>query len=74
MIDRRFYARRTDGVELCETFSTENYKLKQVETDRIYGASVIDVVDGYDDDGKPYSRFTYIETETKDDEDGDIVD
>ena len=34
--------------------------LKQVETDRVYGGAVIDLIAGYND-GKPYSRFTYME-------------
>lgn len=51
---------------LCETYSDENYKLKQVETNIVYGSSVIDVIAGYDEQGKPYSRYTYIETDEKD--------
>lgn len=38
--------------------------LKQVETDRVYGGGVIDLIQGYNG-GKPYSRFTYVEVETE---------
>ena len=56
----------TGTVDLCETYSDENYCLLQDETDIVYGASVVDVIAGYDDDGKPYSRYHYIETDKKD--------
>lgn len=55
-------------VDLCRTFSTENFKLRQEETGIVYGSSVIDVIEGYDDDGKPFSRYTYTETDEKDEE------
>ena len=66
MIDRRKIKDDSGTVDLCETYSTDNYKLLQTETDITYGSSVIDVIEGYDQDGKPYSRFTYIETDEKD--------
>lgn len=66
MIDRNYAGKRSDGVELVETFSTENYTLKQEETGIVYGSSVIDVIEGYFDDGKPYSRYHYAETNEKD--------
>lgn len=66
MVDTRIVKDASDTFDLCETFSTENYKLRQVETDTIYSSSVIDVIEGYDENGKPYSRFTYEETEEKD--------
>lgn len=53
-------------VELVETYSDENYKLKQEETDRVYGSSVIDAIAGYDEENVPYSRYTYTETDEKD--------
>lgn len=68
MIDCVFYKKRKDGVELCETYSIEHYKLKQIETDLIYGSSVIDIIEGYMSDGKPYSRFTYVETKELDED------
>lgn len=67
MVNCIFHRTRADGTELCKTFSTENYCLKQEETGRIYGATVIDVIAGYDDYDKPYSRYTYTETDVKDD-------
>lgn len=68
MIICEYLAKRSDNVDICETYSTENFKLKQEETDIIYGSSVIDVIEGYDDDGKPFSRYTYTETDEKDEE------
>ena len=50
-------------VDLCETYSTRKHKLLQVETDIVYGASVIDIIAGYDENNNPYSRYTYEETE-----------
>lgn len=47
--------------DLCETFSTENKKLLQKETGFVYGASVVDIIGGYNN-GKPYAPFTYEET------------
>lgn len=66
MVDTRIVKDASDTFDLCETFSTENYKLRQVETGEVYGSSVIDVIKGYYEDGKPYSRFTYEETDEKD--------
>lgn len=68
MIICEYLAKRSDNVDLCKTFSTENFKLKQEETDIVYGSSVIDVIEGYDENGKPYSRYTYTETDEKDEE------
>lgn len=67
MIISEYYATRKDGVELMNTYSTENFKLKQNETGIIYGSSVIDVIAGYDENNNPYSRYTYTETDEKDD-------
>ena len=66
MIDTRIVKFQTNPNDLCETFSTENYRLKQEETGIIYGASVVDVIAGYDGEGKPYSRYHYTETDEKD--------
>ena len=62
-----------DIIDLCETYSTENYKLLQQDTGIIYGKSVIDPIQGYND-GFPYSSHTYIETDQPDtdrEEEGD---
>ena len=50
-------------VDLCETFTdTEGKVLRQEDTGTIYGSSVIDLIEGYDEEtGKPFSRFTYEE-------------
>ena len=66
MVLARTIKDETGTVDLCETYSDENYCLLQDETDIVYGASVVDVIAGYDDDGKPYSRYHYIETDKKD--------
>lgn len=65
MVKSRVVKDESGTVDLLETYSDENYKLKQVETNIVYGSSVIDVIAGYDE-GKPYSRYTYIETDEKD--------
>ena len=62
MVLPRFYRTREDGVELMETYSTENKNLQQIETGVIYGSSVIDVILGYND-GVPYGAYTYEETD-----------
>lgn len=67
MVQIRIIRDEADTMDLLETYSDENYKLKQVETQKIYGSSVIDVIAGYDGD-KPYSRYTYEETDEKDEE------
>ena len=66
MIKRRIY--KNDKTNLCETYSTEDYKLKQVETNVVYGKSVIDIIEGFDENNIPYSKYTYIETNEKDEE------
>lgn len=61
MIDTRVVKDESGTVDLCETFTTNSKKvLKQVETGVIYDKSVIDVIEGFNDD-KPYSRYTYEE-------------
>ena len=44
-------------IDLIETYSDENFKIEQIETGRIYGASVVDAIP---------LRFTYRETDEKD--------
>lgn len=61
MVTSRYYRTRNDGIELMETYSTENKNLRQIETDTVYGTSVIDVIEGYND-GVPYGAHTYEET------------
>lgn len=51
----------SDTVNLCETYSTDNYKLLQQDTEITYGSSVIDPIDDYEN-GFPISKHTYIET------------
>ena len=63
MIDTRVVKDSSGTVDLCETFTDdENKVLLQIPTGAIYGRSVIDVIAGYKD-GKPYSRFTYVEVD-----------
>ena len=68
MIKTRIIDKASGTSQLCETYSTDNLKLQQVETGIIYGSSVIDVIAGYDEHNLPFSRFTYIETEEYDGE------
>lgn len=64
MVDYKIVHYSTNPNPLLKTFSTEGYKLRQKETGRIYGASVIDVILGYDD-GVPYGAYTYEETDER---------
>lgn len=66
MIQTRVVSNASGTKQLCETYSTENYKLRQVETEIVYGSSVIDVIAGYDEQGFPYSKFSYTETDEYD--------
>ena len=40
MIVRKFYETRKDGVNLYRTYSDENYKIRQVETDIVYDEAI----------------------------------
>ena len=55
MIVNEFYKKRKDGIKLYRTYSDEDYKIKQVETEQIYDEA-IDVED---------KKYTYIETDIK---------
>lgn len=55
MIVREFYLKREDGVNLYRTYSDENYKIRQIETDLVYDEA-IDVEN---------AGYTYEETEEK---------
>lgn len=55
MIVRKFYETRKDGVNLYRTYSDENYKIRQIETDLVYDEA-IDVENAV---------YTYEETEEK---------
>ena len=72
MVDFEIVHYKTSPAPLLKTFSTENYKLMQVETGLIVGSTAIDAIEGYIDgirengNGIPYGRYTYIETDEKD--------
>jgi hypothetical protein len=53
MIQREFYIKREDGVNLYRTFSDENKYIRQVETGYIY-SEAIDVEN---------AKYTYEETD-----------
>lgn len=55
MIVKEFYLTREDGVNLYRTYSDENYKIRQVETNIVYDEA-IDVEN---------AEYTYKETEEK---------
>lgn len=61
MIKTRECTCATNPNTLCETYSTLAKNLIQQETGIVYGDSVIDVLEGYDENGNPYSRFHYTE-------------
>ena len=61
MIKTREYFSATNQNVLCETYSTLGKNLIKQETGVVYGDSVIDVLEGYDENGNPYSRFHYTE-------------
>ncbi|MGN0444259.1 MAG: hypothetical protein ACI4F5_06575 [Acutalibacteraceae bacterium] len=65
MIDTRIVRNASDTKDVCETFSQDGFKLRQIETGIIYGKSVIDEIAGMNGD-KPFSRFTYEETDEPD--------
>lgn len=73
MIDTRVVKDESGTINLCETFTDdENKVLLQVETETVYGQSVIDLIEGYDEETeKPYSRFTYEEVESTENESED---
>ena len=55
MVKRDYYSTRADGVKLYKTYSTENFKIRQVETGHVYDTA-IDVED---------APYTYEETAEK---------
>lgn len=55
MIKRELYVTREDGVKLYRTYSTEDYKIRQIETNAIYDEA-IDVEN---------ANYTYEETNEK---------
>lgn len=65
MIKTREYTCATNPNTLCETYSTLGKNLIQQETGITYGDSVIDVLEGHDENGNPYSRFHYTEDGSK---------
>lgn len=70
MVKKRIVKDVSGAVDLLDTYSDENWKLKQVETGKEYGHSVIDIIIGYDG-GEPYGRYTYTETDQQDEEEDD---
>ncbi|MBQ6569940.1 MAG: hypothetical protein IJL87_06765 [Clostridia bacterium] len=73
MIVTEIYASQTSEKQLVITRSTENFKLLQNETGKLYDSGAVDVFAGYDEGGTPKGKFTYTETdipsETEDDYD-----
>lgn len=57
MIETRIIKDVSGTIDLIETRSTENNKLMQLETERIYGSCVVDAIP---------LRYTYRETDEKD--------
>lgn len=55
MVKQDYHSTRADGVKLYKSYSTDNFKIRQVETGHIYDMAI-------DVEGAP---FTYEETEEK---------
>ena len=55
MVKRDYYSTRADGVKLYKTYSTDNFKIRQVETGHVYDTAI-------DVENAPY---TYEETEER---------
>lgn len=53
MVNTELYCTRNDGVELCITYSTNGFKIRQIETGQVYDEAI---------DVRP-CRFTYEETD-----------
>ena len=68
MVDRKKVTDDTGTIGLVMTYSTSGFKLKQEETGAIYGKECMDTIAGYDENNIPYSRFTYVETDKKDED------
>lgn len=54
MIIERIVKDASGTIDLVEHYSSTGYKLRQIETNRVYGASVIDAIP---------CRYTYEETD-----------
>lgn len=52
MVKKEYHSTRADGVKLYKTYSTDNFKIRQVETGHVYDTAI-------DVEGAP---FTYEET------------
>jgi hypothetical protein len=63
MIVQRIVRDEADTVDLVETSSTEGFKLRQIETGKIYGSIVVDAIP---------LRYSYEETDEPDETDGAI--
>lgn len=69
-VDRKKVTDESGIIDLCMTYSDESFKLKQEETGIVYGKECIDTIAGYDSENIPYSRYTYTETNEKDETEG----
>ena len=59
MIVREFYKENKNGVNLYRTYSDENYRIKQVETDDVFDEAI----------DSETANYTYEETNEKIEED-----
>lgn len=71
MIEKRIVRDEADTIDLVETYSTDGFKLRQVETSIIYGSSVIDVIKEWAGD-EPVAPYGYEETDEKEIEEYEI--
>ena len=63
MIKAEIIRNEADTDNLCKTYSSDGFKLRQVETGLIYGSIAIDVIIGYNEDGTPFGKNSYEETD-----------
>lgn len=73
MIKAEIIRNEADTDNLCKTYSNDGFKLRQVETGLIYGSTAIDVIIGYNEDGTPFGKYSYEETDEIDSMENEVI-
>ena len=73
MIKAEIIRNEADTDNLCKTYSSDGFKLRQVETGLIYGSMVVDVIIGYNEDGTPFGKYSYEETDEIDYTENEVI-
>ena len=73
MIQAEIIRNEADTDNLCKTYSSDGFKLRQVETGLIYGSMVVDVIVGYNEDGTPFGKYSYVETDEVDYTEDEVI-